>query len=51
MWLSTGVAAAGVVIALTLIHSPREEHPPVQEELAEASGTPLAEVAAVQADG
>jgi EmrB/QacA subfamily drug resistance transporter len=51
MWLSTGVAAAGVAIALALIHSPREEHPPVQEELAEASGTPLAEIAAVQADG
>jgi len=49
MWLSTAVAAAGVVIAFTMIES-RKEHPPVQE-LAEAAGTPLAEIGAVQADG
>jgi EmrB/QacA subfamily drug resistance transporter len=50
MWLSTAFAAAGVVIAFTMIES-RKEHPPVEEELAEAAGTPLAEIAAVQADG
>ena len=49
MWLSTAVAAAGVVIAFTMIES-RKEHSPVQE-LAEAAGTPLAEIGAVQADG
>jgi EmrB/QacA subfamily drug resistance transporter len=50
MWLSTAVAATGVVIAFTMIES-RKEHPPVEEELAEAAGPPLAEIAAVQADG
>jgi EmrB/QacA subfamily drug resistance transporter len=50
MWLSTSVAALGVVVALALIES-RSDHPPVEEELAEGSGTPLADVAAVQADG
>jgi EmrB/QacA subfamily drug resistance transporter len=50
MWLSTAVAAAGVVIAFTLIES-RKENLPVEEEFAEAASTPLAEIAAVQADG
>jgi len=51
MWLSTAVAAAGVVIAFTLIESRKEHAPPVEEELAESAGTPLAEIATVQADG
>ncbi len=51
MWLSTAVAATGVVIAFTLIESRKEHAPPVEEELAESAGTPLAEIATVQADG
>jgi EmrB/QacA subfamily drug resistance transporter len=51
MWLSTAVAAAGVVIAFTLIGSRKEHASPAEDELAESAGTPLAEIAAVQADG
>jgi hypothetical protein len=50
MWLSTAVAATGVVIAFALIESRKEHAPPVEEGLAEAASTPLAEVAAAQAD-
>jgi EmrB/QacA subfamily drug resistance transporter len=50
MWLSTAVAAAGVVIAFTMIES-RKGHAPGEEELAGAAGTPMAEIAAVHADG
>jgi EmrB/QacA subfamily drug resistance transporter len=54
MWLSTAVAAAGVVIAFTLIESRKApvtgtpEHP---ETEAVAAGTPMAEIATVHADG
>jgi EmrB/QacA subfamily drug resistance transporter len=51
MWLSTAVAASGVVIAFTLIESRKEHAPPLEEEFAESAGTPLAEIATVQADG
>jgi EmrB/QacA subfamily drug resistance transporter len=51
MWLSTAVAAAGVVIAFTLIGSRKEHASPAEDELAESAGTPLSAVATVQADG
>jgi EmrB/QacA subfamily drug resistance transporter len=51
MWLSTAVAATGVVIAFTTIESRKEHAPPLEEEFAESAGTPLAEIATVQADG
>jgi EmrB/QacA subfamily drug resistance transporter len=50
MRLSTAVAALGAVIGLTLIES-RRAHIPPEAESATATGTPVAEVAAVQADG
>jgi EmrB/QacA subfamily drug resistance transporter len=49
MWLSTGVAALGVIIGLTMIES-HSRHLP-QEADPVAAGTPNAELAAVQADG
>jgi EmrB/QacA subfamily drug resistance transporter len=54
MWLSTAVAAAGVVIAFTLIESrkaPVTGESELPEAQGEAAGTPLAKIAAVQADG
>jgi EmrB/QacA subfamily drug resistance transporter len=50
MWLSTAVAATGVVIAFTLIES-RKGRPARDAEPATRSGTPTAEIAAVHADG
>ncbi len=50
MWLSTAVAAAGVVIAFTMIESRKPEATPEERESAVSPPTPTADVAAVHAD-
>ncbi|MGH2981496.1 MAG: MFS transporter [Solirubrobacterales bacterium] len=51
MWLSTAVAALGVIIGLTLIESRKPERTPLEGEPAAAAPTPAAEMAAAHADG
>ncbi len=51
MWLSTAVAAAGVVIAFTMIESRKSSVDAPEVAPAALAGTPATEMAAVHADG